>query len=666
MRVGKFTLSTMKYSALDRLARLGRDPFVLLVVVLAGLGTAHILVRIPIYGAEVSVEAKSMSSALNFLAGEGWRDLWGNPLVGYPPLFSLLLVAFGWVGIDSFVAGRFINASAFGLTILAAGVYLRANLRSRPLGLVATATLAVSLPWSEEASNLMTDPLFFLLTLLALIQLTAFLQRGERTPLWWAAVFTALAALTRYPGVALIGTGVLLLLLRCTPPLASRLKDAIVFGAVSSLPLAGVLTRNWAVSGTLTGREAQSGQSLSAGLHQSAEVFVEWVVPPNAPDGVAYLLWLTVAAIGLAGTAVVLRSRQPDPEAVPVQVRLGLALPFGAFAVAYLIFMIAVVPFVVYQGINSRYLLPVYVPLLLTAVFLLDRFLSSEMAGRRAAIRYGLASLVLLAALVHGGFSAHRHLHITTKAWRGAGKSSMSDRFYWQPSETLKYLRTNRMEGKIFSDDPLRIWFLDRSPLPKKHQHLSPRLHRMIPNIMRKTAGDGAHIVRRLSEKSLYAYDDIDLRCLPGVEPVAELADGVVLRLTTAEPFDAGRHRACKQRHLKQLIQQAGEPVVRADWDVYRTGRRLIYLKQPCAPADPQAKFVLHVTPADPANLPADRKRYGSDNFDFHFDRRGFRVGDQCMATVHLPAYAIDRIYIGQWISEENRTVWEAEFSPGR
>ena len=32
-------------SAIERIARLGRDPFALLIVVLAGLGTAHILVR---------------------------------------------------------------------------------------------------------------------------------------------------------------------------------------------------------------------------------------------------------------------------------------------------------------------------------------------------------------------------------------------------------------------------------------------------------------------------------------------------------------------------------------------------------------------------------------------------------------------------------------------
>ena len=655
----------MKSSAFKRLVRLGRDPFVLLIVVLAGLGTTHILVRIPIFG-EVLMEITSISGATHFLAGEGWTDIWGKPLVTWPPLFSLLLVAFGWVGIEPLTAGRFINASTFGLTIFAAGCWLRTNLRSRPLGLVATATLAVSLPLSRLAASFMTDPLFVLFTLLALIQLAAFLQRGKRTPLWWAAVCTALAAVTRYPGVALIGSGVLLLLLRRTPPLAARLKDAIVFGVVSSLPLAGVLTRNWAVSGTLTGdRYYATGQSLSAGLHQIGEVFREWVVPPHAPDGVAYLLWLAVTAVGLAGVAVVLRSRQPNPEVAPTYFRLGPALPFAVYALGYCVFMVAVVPFTAGQGIDSRYLLSVHVPLLLTAVFLLDQFLSIEMAGRRAAIRYGLVSLVLLAALAHGGFSAHQHLRITAKAWRGAGKSSMSDRFYWQPSETLKYLRTNRMEGRIFSNDPHRTWLWDRYRRPKKHQHLATKLHRVIPRIMRETAGDGAHIVWLLGERSWYAYDDIDLRCLPGVEPVAELADGTVLRVTAAEPFDAGRHRACKQRYLKQLIQQAGEPVVRASWDVYRTGRKLIYAKQPCTPADVQAKFVLHVFPADPEDLPAHRQRYSSDNLDFYFDfnQRGVRRGDQCMVLVYLPAYPIDRVYIGQWISAEDRTVWDAEFA---
>ena len=110
--------------------------------------------------------------------------------------------------------------------------------------------------------------------------------------------------------------------------------------------------------------------------------------------------------------------------------------------------------------------------------------------------------------------------------------------------------------------------------------------------------------------------------------------------------------------------------MVRADWDVYLGGGKLTYFKKPCAPSDVQAKFVLYVVPADPGVLPIARRRHGSDNLGFYFDwlRRQHRVqvADQCLAIVDLPAYPIRRIHIGQWISAENRTVWEAEFSPSR
>ena len=268
-----------------------------LITILAGLGTVHILVRTATYGAAVNADTTlHLSTALNFLAGEGWRDFTGVQAVEWPPKFTLLLAFGGLLGIEPWAAGRLLNAAAFGLTIHAASDYLHSNLRSRGLALAAAMAIAASLPLTYFASYCITEPLFVLFALLALIQLATFLQRGERRPLWWAAVFTALTALTRYPGVVLIGTGVLLLVRR-----PCRLKDAIVFGAVSSLPLAGVLTRNWTVSGTLTGRRDGSDQSLAEGLSQVAEVFREWVVPPNAPDGLAYLLWLAVGLVGLAG-----------------------------------------------------------------------------------------------------------------------------------------------------------------------------------------------------------------------------------------------------------------------------------------------------------------------------------------------------------------------------
>ena len=643
-------------SAIEWLARFWRDHFPLLIVLIAGLGTAHILVRTATYGAAINADTTlHLSTALNFLAGEGWQDFTGSKAIEWPPGFTLLLAAFGWVGIEPLAAGRWVNAIAFGLTILAAGLWLHSNLRSRLLTLAATAILAASLPLTHFASYCITEPLFVLFALLSLIQLAAFLKRKTAwPPLLLAAVFTALAALTRYVGVALIGAGVLVLL-----PLA-RLRHTLVFGAISSLPLLAVLAYNWAVSQTLTGPRPGSGQSLSDSLSQAMEVFRAWVVPPNAPTGLAPLLWLAVTTVGLAGAAVVLRSTRRRSD-----FRLKPALPFGMFAGGYLVFMIVVVPLTVGEGINSRFLLPVYVPLLLVAVFLLDRFLSIEAAGQMVAARYGLTALVLLATLAHVGFSTHRNLTITAEAWVAGYEKWTYNGSYWEDSETLNYIRDNRIEGRMYSNNFYLTWFWDRTAAPGKHQRFPDGLRDLTPSIMQWSGDDSAYITWLRNEKPFYDFDDLDIRCLPGVEPVAELSDGVVFRVTASEPFDEAKHRARKQRYMQGLIEQAGEPVVRSVWDVYRKGRKLTYRKEPCAPADTQAMFVLHAIPLDPADLPVHRKPYGFDLLDFYFRTRGgVRLDDQCVVSVQLPDYAISRIRVGQWLAEENHTLWTTEAGP--
>ena len=671
----------MKCAAIAWIARFRRDRFMLLIAFLAGLGTAHILVRTAPYGAGVGTDSTIfLSTALNVLAGEGWRDFTGRPMATWPPLFPLLLVTLGWAGIEPLEAGRWINATAFGLTILAAGGWLRSHLRSRWLVLAAILAILTSLPLSDLASNFLTDPLFVLFTLLALIWLAAFLRRGGRTPLLLSAVCTALAVLTRYPGVVLIGVGVLLLLVRRAPPLAVRLKHAIVFGAVPSIPLAALLLRNWAISKRLAGGRGGSGQSLSDSLSQVADVFRAWVVPPHALDWLGYLLWMVVGLVVLADRGFGMGGNKGTARPASPLFGLGPVLPFGVFAVAYLVFIVAVVPSTVPQIIDNRYLLPMYVPLLLAAVLLLDRFLCIEAVGWMAAVRYGLSSVVLLGAVAHVGFSAGENLRITTRAW-GAGLDGAYNTADWQHSATLKYVRTNLSDSWTYSNNQFLVWFADRTGTIKKHQALPDRIRDWTRYAGRwvKRGEDEVYIVwiKDNYRSGFYDYNDLDIRFLPGVEPVAESPDGVVFRVTAAaavEPFDEARIRAQKERYqeryVDQLLEQAGERVVRSGWDVYRNGRKLTYFKKPCAPADVQAKFILHVTPVDPAALSFSRKRFGYDNLGFYFDRlsvrRGVRVGDQCMATVDLPAYAISRVRVGQWIAAGNRTVWEAEFSGGR
>ena len=109
----------------------------------------------------------------------------------------------------------------------------------------------------------------------------------------------------------------------------------------------------------------------------------------------------------------------------------------------------------------------------------------------------------------------------------------------------------------------------------------------------------------------------------------------------------------------------AGKPVARSDFDVYLRGKGLAYLKENCAAGDADARFFLHIFPADPADLPLDSREHGFANLDFQFADHGAYAGDICVAERELPGYAIERIRTGQFVSGEGR-VWSAEFIVGR
>ena len=108
-----------------------------------------------------------------------------------------------------------------------------------------------------------------------------------------------------------------------------------------------------------------------------------------------------------------------------------------------------------------------------------------------------------------------------------------------------------------------------------------------------------------------------------------------------------------------------GLPAAQSDFDVYLSGNGLAYLKEPCAAGDTDARFFLHIIPADPADLPADSREAGFENMDFWFGERGAYTGDKCVAERELPDYAIERIRTGQFVSGGIR-VWGAEFAAGQ
>ena len=93
----------------------------------------------------------------------------------------------------------------------------------------------------------------------------------------------------------------------------------------------------------------------------------------------------------------------------------------------------------------------------------------------------------------------------------------------------------------------------------------------------------------------------------------------------------------------------AGNRIIQSDFDVYLNGKRLVYHKADCGPADREPPFFLHVTPTDETVLSRDRVQYGYDSLDFN---------NTCTIERELPAYAIQHIQTGQ-LTDEGR-LWEA------
>ena len=131
------------------------------------------------------------------------------------------------------------------------------------------------------------------------------------------------------------------------------------------------------------------------------------------------------------------------------------------------------------------------------------------------------------------------------------------------------------------------------------------------------------------------------------------------------EDIDLAARRAAQAAYDGITAGDYGPPVAQSRFHLYLRDNTLTYLKAPCAPDDTHARFFLHITPADPAALPAAARVRGFANLDFHFPDHGAYAGDICAATIDLPPYPLDRIRTGQFVSGEG-AIWRAEFAAGR
>ncbi len=515
---------------------------------LAVLGTAHILVRTSTLGAAIGPDSVTyLSTAENLLAGHGLVDFRGHAPPQYPFLFPLLLAGVaGVTGIEAAEAARLINAAAFGTIILVAGMWLRRAIRSRALVAGATLVCATSHHLSHSASYVMTEATFIAFTLLALTWIAPFAnqhQRLTRPALILAALCAGLAAATRYAGVAVIVTATLLLLARREAPLGRRLRLAAVFGALAATPLAAMVLHNLVGFGVWERPRlgAPSGTPALEVLQDAFRVMAGAVVPEQAPAWLIPVSWLAagllalaIAAIGVRPTLRWLAGRQTD----------GAMLATVIFCVTYLAFIVVALPLASVTTISNdpRYLLPLFVPLLYTASFALDRCMHLPTAGWRTVAKRTAVAVIVLGGLANAILTGREGVARSMAGLESGyfGKSYNTAR--WRDSEIVQHLRAHPTEGLVLSNryGALHATLVLGSGTTERGKYLLLPLD--MEGLARRlaTLPEGSPIIWFADRDPRFQYDAQHLRSLTTLSLVAEFSDGLMFRV--AAPGAAPLH----------------------------------------------------------------------------------------------------------------------------
>ena len=204
----------------------------------------------------------------------------------------------------------------------------------------------------------------------------------------------------------------------------------------------------------------------------------------------------------------------------------------------------------------------------------------------------------------------------------------------------------------------------DESPNFKIFLHFFPVNRADLPAHRREFGFDNLFF----NEAAFFDGKCIATRPLPDY-PIARIRTGQDAAASGGDGWradiDMAAYAAAQALYESIAAGDYGQPVARSDFDVYLRGNGLAYLKEHCAAGDADARFFLHIFPADPADLPADSGEAGFANLDFQFADYGAYAGDRCVAERELPGYAIERIRTGQFVSGEGQ-LWGVEFAAGR
>ena len=406
-----------------------------------------------------------LSEAHNLLDGRGFRGLTDPtgdasdgsvfvPTTVHPPAYPGLLALGGLLGINMLSWARWLNAILFGATILLVGIVIHQSTRGSLYPALLGAVLVLSsVDMINIHTKVMSDPVFIFSGSLGLVLLAAYLKDSKnRILLIASSASTGLAFLSRYPGAALVITGIAGVSLLGRTTLRRRTGDALVFAALSVFPMALWTIPNLFVAGGATGRAIVFHPMPHATLVSALLTFSRWVIPNPWRADLSNAIGITVVAVmgGFVATALMQRGhRDIRRDGIGANYLADLPFLLALFILVYAVFMIANIAFRD-DGWVGRYLAPSYV----SAVVLIVSLATAYIRPIRTRL-FGSTIIFLFVALAGAHIIwAGARIHLYYREGQGYTRQE------WRDSPTIQRLREFPSGVQIYTNAPDVVYFL--------------------------------------------------------------------------------------------------------------------------------------------------------------------------------------------------------------
>jgi 4-amino-4-deoxy-L-arabinose transferase-like glycosyltransferase len=404
----------------------------LLLGVLGIIGAALILIATRSYGALLSPDSVQYILAARQIADAPKAFAVSNTFKSWPPLYPAVLAGIDQLfGRDALVLAPYLNAALFGFIVYLGGLLMFRQVRIPLLAVLGALAILASTTLLKVSLAVWSEPLFICLVLLFLLAFGSYQTQPGLVWLGVMGIAVALACLTRYIGFILIPTGATMILFLHGGTRRPRLSHAAAFVLIAGFPIGLWLTRNFVVSGTLSGNRGPSAFSFIQNLNLTLDTLLVWFVPP----GIAAQRGLGVLWMGALVLIAVFALRGSTTWRSTLWTQQGANL---LLIVSYLGFLILSATTVAYDQIDFRLLSPLFIPILLVVFFILGEIsesLQARMPGRAIALLFATGIGIWLVYPIQGmTVSIGQHMNEG-----GLGYNNKA----WRESETIQYLRAH-------------------------------------------------------------------------------------------------------------------------------------------------------------------------------------------------------------------------------